>query len=295
MKKDVRKEQLEEGEIIPINFDYVFEAIFTKEENIDILENFLACYFNIDVNKLKGKVKILPRDLELESKKNKNKQIDLLLELDNEYINIELNNYGSDGIINRNIVYACSVHAKSLGYGIRDYTKIKKTIQINLNTKHKNKDLCEKYFFKNERGEVLSETIEIDNLDMVLGREICYNDYSNKLARWCMVLTSKTEEEFKKYLGDDLMEKEAKSKLVDEVNKYSEDYNTVALYFERSKEELEKNTLLVEAEQKGHDKGVMEGINQRNIDIAKNMLKKSISIEDIIEITGLTKEEIEKL
>jgi hypothetical protein len=31
---------------------------------------------------------------------------------------------------------------------------------------------------------------------MVLGREICYNDYNNKLAGWCMVLTSRTEEEF---------------------------------------------------------------------------------------------------
>ncbi len=40
---------------------------------------------------------------------------------------------------------------------------------------------------------------------MELGRKICYTDYSNKLARWCMVLTSRTEEEFRKYLGDDLL------------------------------------------------------------------------------------------
>ena len=70
---------------------------------------------------------------------------------------------------------------------------------------------------------ILSNNLEIDNLDMELGRKICYTDYSNKLARWCMVLTSRTEEEFRKYLGDDLMEKETKSKLVDETLKYTND------------------------------------------------------------------------
>ena len=122
---------------------------------------------------------------------------------------------------------------------------------------------------------------------MVLVRKICYTDYSNKLARWCMVLTSRTEEEFRKYLGDDLMEKETKSKLVDETLKQTHDNDVVALYFEKSKEELEKNTLIVEAEQKG--------IKNEKINIAKNMLKKGMNIEDIIDITGLTKEEIEKL
>ena len=89
MKQDIRKIELKEGEIIPLNFDFVFEAIFTKKENIDILESFLACYFDMDINDIKGRLKILSRELELESKKAKNKQIDLLLELENETINIE--------------------------------------------------------------------------------------------------------------------------------------------------------------------------------------------------------------
>ena len=291
MKNNIRTKELKEGEIIPLNFDFVFEAIFTKKDNIDILESFLSCYFDVDIKDIRGKVKILPRELELESKKDKNKQIDLLLELDNETINIELNNYGSDGIINRNIVYACNIHSRSFEYEVDDYTKSKKTIQINLNTKQKNEELKERYLLRNEKGKILSENLEIDNLDMELGRKICYTDYSNKLARWCMVLTSRTEEEFRKYLGDDLIEKETKSKLVDETLKYTNDNDVVALYFEKSKEELEKNTLIVEAEQKGRE----QGIKNRNIEIAKNMIKENIDIDIISKITGLTKEEIEKL
>ena len=284
---NIRTSELKKGEIIPLNFDFVFEAIFTKIENIDILENFLACYFDVDISLIKGKLKILPRNLELESKKARNKQIDLLLELESETINIELNNKYSEGIKNRNIVFATNVHSRSLKYKDNSYTKITRTIQINLNVEHTNKKLKEKYFFRNEEGEILSDLIEIDNLDMELGRKICYTDYRNKLARWCMVLTARTEEEFKKYLGDDLMEKETKSKLVDETMKYTSDEDVVALYFEKSKEELERNTFIEEARQ--------SGMKQRNMEIAKSMLQENMSLEIIQKITGLTKEEIDNL
>ena len=130
---------------------------------------------------------------------------------------------------------------------------------------------------------------------MALGREICYNDYNNKLARWCTVLTAKTKEEFRKNLGEDLMEKETKSKLVDETMKYSRDEDVVALYFEKSKEELEYNTLLVEAKEAGIKQGIEQGSLKKSIEIAKKMLEKNIPIETIMEITSLSNEEIEKL
>ena len=134
---------------------------------------------------------------------------------------------------------------------------------------------------------------------MELGRKICYTDYRNKLARWCMVLTARTEEEFKKYLGDDLMEKEAKSKLVDETMKYTSDEDVVALYFEKSKEELERNTFIEEARQsgmkQGFENGVSEGMKQEKNEIAKNLLEQNVDISIIMSATGLKKEEIENL
>ena len=45
----------------------------------------------------------------------------------------------------------------------------------------------------------------------------------------------------------------------------------------------------------GEAKGKVAGKNERNIEIAQKMLKKSMKIEDIIELTGLSQEEIEKL
>ena len=49
----------------------------------------------------------------------------------------------------------------------------------------------------------------------------------------------------------------------------------------------------------GYYKGIEEGIEQgqlaEKLQIAKKLLEKGTKIEDIIEITGLTKEELEKL
>jgi len=52
-------------------------------------------------------------------------------------------------------------------------------------------------------------------------------------------------------------------------------------------EELLRNTELYNAKQKG--------IRENKIETAKNMLKENISIDIISKVTGLTKEEIEKL
>ena len=45
----------------------------------------------------------------------------------------------------------------------------------------------------------------------------------------------------------------------------------------------------------GYDKGLKAGIEQNKKDILKKLVKTSLSIEQIIEITGFTAEEIEKL
>ena len=51
------------------------------------------------------------------------------------------------------------------------------------------------------------------------------------------------------------------------------------------------NSLLSEARENGFN----DGISQEKVNIAKNMLNKNMSIEDISEITGLSIEEIKKL
>ena len=291
---------LKPGEIIPLTFDYIFTAIFNKQENIKILENFLSCYLEIPIKEIRGKVTLLPRNLELENKRVANKQVDLIVELEKEKINIELSNKINQGIINRNIVYACSIHARQLEYGKDSYNKINRTIQINLNNTRTNEELKESYYLRNEKGKILTKKFQIDMIDMEIGKNLCYTSSETKLARWCKVLTSKTEEEFKEALGDGLMEEEAREKLVDEVKQYSKDDEVIALYSAYTREELERNTIIEDAAEmvekaKKEIEDAKKEIEKSKQEIAISLLNQGVDVKIISEATGLTKEQIEEL
>ena len=58
---------------------------------------------------------------------------------------------------------------------------------------------------------------------------------------------------------------------------------------------LEEQSALATARNNGEKRGLEEGQKQKQIEIAKKMIEKNIPIEEIIDLTGLTKEEIEKI
>ena len=104
--------------------------------------------------------------------------------------------------------------------------------------------------------------------------------------RWLKFIgaeTSSEREEIAK--GDELL-----MKLHDWVKKYVAD--------EETQEMLNRWDIQI-AENKGYEQGIEEGkkhgIEERNTEIVKNLIKMNLSLEDIEKITNLSKEEIEKL
>ena len=71
----------------------------------------------------------------------------------------------------------------------------------------------------------------------------------------------------------------------------SSDEKIIGLYDAEKVEQKILNTRLKGAKQEG----IEQGIQQRNIEIAKLMIKENIDISIIQKITKLTKEEIERL
>ncbi len=69
--------------------------------------------------------------------------------------------------------------------------------------------------------------------------------------------------------------------------KYNEDSIFINWITKEKDAQMIKNTQLYRATQ--------EGINYEKIKISKNLLNKNMNIEDIMDITGLSKEELEKL
>ena len=97
MKNDIRTKTLKDGEIVTLKYDFHFVRVFGNKDNMDIIEYFISDYYSIPVEEVVGNVQILSRDLPQESKREKSKQVDLLLKLDNKKINIEISNNSTTG------------------------------------------------------------------------------------------------------------------------------------------------------------------------------------------------------
>ena len=80
-----------------------------------------------------------------------------------------------------------------------------------------------------------------------------------------------------------------------ELEYLSGDEETRRLAELREKAIRDELAAIAQARDEGKSEGIIEGESRSTIKIAKKMLEKQIDIALIMEITGLTKEEIEKL
>ncbi|MBU5436798.1 Rpn family recombination-promoting nuclease/putative transposase [Tissierella sp. MSJ-40] len=83
--------------------------------------------------------------------------------------------------------------------------------------------------------------------------------------------------------------------IIEEIEKsYPEGSEVIMTIIERYREEG-----LIKGMEKGIERGMEKGIelgeNRKKIEVAKNLLKINLPIEQIIDVTGLTKKEMEKL
>ena len=74
---------------------------------------------------------------------------------------------------------------------------------------------------------------------------------------------------------------------IEELERLSQDENIIGLYDAELLQEKHEKSI--------REEGLKEGINQEKIEIAKNLLKMNMKIEDISKATNLSVEKIDKL
>ena len=94
-----------------------------------------------------------------------------------------------------------------------------------------------------------------------------------------------------------LSKDEVVKEYMEKIEKLNEDPIFINWITKEKDEQMIKNTQLYRATQEGINIGISQGISQgmekEKISVAKTLLNKNMSVEDIMDITGLTKEEIE--
>ena len=76
---------------------------------------------------------------------------------------------------------------------------------------------------------------------------------------------------------------------------FASDKDNIGVYVEEEDRMKLERSSLYEMKQEGIKEGIKEGSKQTKTEIAKNLLQAKVSEEIIIETTGITKEELDKL
>lgn len=286
---------------LPITDDYIFKRVFAFEGNESALKDLLEAILKKDIKTVTIKnPEIIPYE-----KDEKRGLLDIKAETDDGTIlDIEMQMEDEKNTDERGTQYLGKMITEQLKKGDK-YKKLKKSIVIfitNYNFLKRNsyhsvgkmkfeETLKEEYvdmgYEKEEQ--IASKYIEFHYIELPKYKRKEPSKFT-KLDQWMCIFTQNEE-------GIEMAEKENKEikRAIDTLDFISEDpkererHNSIVM--------AEYNRLTSEHNffEAGVEEGIEKGKKEGVLKTAKAMLKRNMPIETIMEITELTKEEIEKL
>ena len=292
-------------ELLPLTDDYIFKRVFAYKGNESVLKDFLEALLKIEI---KG-IKITNPEIIPYEKGEKRGLLDIKAEInDGTMLDVEMQMKNERNTEERATEYMGKMISEQLQVG-EDYQNLKKSIVIfitNYNFLKRNsyhsvgrmkfdKTIEDEYVNMgyDKEDEVASKYIEVHYIELPKFKKKELSKFT-KLDQWMCIFTQNKEgimlaekenKEIKKamntldFISEDPKERERHNSIImAEYNRLTSEHN----FFEAGVEE-------------GIEKGIEKGKEEERKEIAKKLLKIRIPIEQIIETTGLTKQEIEEL
>ena len=261
--------------------DMVFKSIFCDEHNTFLLKTLIErC--------LKTKIELIEIHSPERIKENiyaKGQRLDVLVKADNKLINIEVNSGYYEALHRKSFGYVGSKYAEEVKAG-ESYFDMSDIVQINFTW-----GLPKKYPVLGEYPSIDPNTrIKfIDNFDIYEYNMDKIKDlwYSGDKEYEFLAILDFNKEELKKVESGD--------KYMTEFKKKIESLNNNKRYKEFLSAEEDAKKTNNTFKEIGRREGIETGALEEKIQIAKNLLKKNMDVQDISDVTGLSIDEIEKL
>lgn len=283
-------EKTKQDYMLPKN-DFIFKKLFGSEGNESITKELIETIIGQKIRKLEFKNPYLLRD----AKEDKEEILDVKVELDNNIlcdVEIQVGNYHD--VDKRILDYWAKMYRTSIEKG-KEYINMKKTIVIFIATYDiDNLRGIEEYKTRwkilEERLEVeLTDIFEVDIIELSKADKYFKNNKEKmkEIKNWISFLINPKNIE-----GANMKE------VSEEIQKAYELWQNMNLT-EEEREVAERRYLdmvsFEYAKEYEYKQGKAEGKIEKQKEIAREMLKRKMSIELISEITKLSEEEIEKL
>ncbi len=272
----------ETNNLLSPKLDVIFQILFGEQDSQNITKDLLENILGEKIGKIDlSKNPILRREFP----KDKLGILDVVVEIDGkESCDLEMQLVENENIIKRMLYYWGKLYTRNLKSG-KDYEKLKRTIVIliaDFEVKGLEKEGYHskwKIIEEKERKTMLTEDLELHILELPkIERE---GIEKTELIKWLKFIENPKSKEVKEYMKEKLAFRKAK----EELKKLGEAIG----------EELVKIFGVAEGKKLGLIEGESKGERKKQIETAKKMKEFNMEIKMIEKITGLTKEEIEKL
>ena len=294
MVDSLEKEEIKRGknEVIPCIYERCFAYVYDQNKNN--LAHLLASILNVDVLKIKNNITKISDTNDLKNKNDKQRRMDFVYRIDNLSLDIELN-LKPRPIKERNINYLMSLHLRKFKKGNR-YEDNYRTIQININNEmiDESEKVIEEYYFRKEDGKEYAKNIGFYVVNIPNIKKIWYNKEDEEFEKYKYMLSffeTNVDMIRQVYKGDEVV-----MDIINKQEEFSRDNEEWETF--RSENELEEEYQLgieyakEEGKKEGIEKGIELGKLQGIKKVVKSMLDKNMDIKNIVEITGLSEEEI---
>ena len=307
-------------EFIPLTFDGMFKGLFKKDLNL--LKDFILSQIGLEIEDGMCKIELLDSELVKDKVDEYQKTVDIYVTINNIYMNIEINREYFKNVEKRNFIFADKLHTMMLKSG-EDVKSLedKMFIQINLNAMDKYDENHKKLkygtdkivYYGLETGKICNSNKFVYVKFLEYFRDLYYNgdEEMDQASLWLVLFTSKSFLEMYNVLGK-LFDDDRREQFIRNVinmidgKKIIDDWELEKLN-EFVKYKSEKN-LREEALREGHaeghakglkqgleeglEQGIEQGIEQTLREQIIKMLERDYNIEEIIDITGKTEDEI---
>jgi predicted transposase/invertase (TIGR01784 family) len=279
----------------PLN-DYIFQKLLGEKGDEEQLLSFLnAVLERTDKDKLITVEILTSKILTAEIIGDKMSILDIVAKTDNDTrvnIEVQLRNYGN--MDKRSMFYWGKEYTRGLEAG-QDYILLPNVIAINLiNFDFIPLDDFHTIFhiWEDKHRYKLNDVLEIHFIEMPKFMKLKEKDMTNPLHRWLTFFNQHTNEKLIK----ELINMDAAIRKVDEKMSFiSSDKEALRSYQMREMALSDYTSGMNFAKREGRQEGIITGRQEREIEMAKKMLLKNKPLEEIIEFTELTEQEIKDI
>ncbi len=281
---------MDKNRTLKLTNDYIFKRVFSKKGNEDLLIDLLESILEIKIEKIEV---IEEAEIDRININDKIGIIDLKATINNNSIvDIEIQLRDQHNMIMRSMFYAAGLYHTGLKSGEK-YEENKKVIGINILKYNifKWKKYHSKITMKEKELNIeVTDAIEIHFIELPKFLK-SKNEGNKKLRQWMEFICNERKGEIEMAVKEN--KKIAKAK--EEYEYLTGDDAVQRLAFLRDKWERDHNSEIAWERKKARKQGLSEGKNEERKKIINEMLKKEFSEETIIELTKISKEELEKL